>query len=151
MPRIAHNPTTHRAGYPHASVRDFMSGDPACVRHSTTVRKAAAFLKVRRIGAVLVVDDSGGAVGVLSRWDILRAVLAGGDEALVRDVMSPAMIAVLPDVDVRQAAELMVRHKVQRIFVVDVDGVPIGVLTMTDVFRALRYLRGEHAAETASF
>ena len=133
MSQLAHPPTTSMAGLSDTCVRDYMTGDPVCVRDAITVREAAASLEGRVIGAVLVVNDDGQAVGVLSRSDVLKAVCAGKDEAPVGDVMSPAVIAVRPDADARQAAVLMVRCGVQRVFVVEEDGVPVGVLRRTDL------------------
>jgi arabinose-5-phosphate isomerase len=146
MSTIAHAPTTGRAGLSDARVRDLMTPDPASVGHGITVREAAASLEDRGIGAALVVNDDGRAVGVLSRSDVLRAVLAAADEAPVRDVMSPAVIAVQPDADALQAAALMVRCEVKRVFVVDEDGVPVGVVSTTDLLRALKVLWSNHAA-----
>jgi predicted transcriptional regulator len=136
---------TSRAGLSDTCVRDLMTPDPASVRHGITVREAA-FLEDRVIGAVLVADDDGRAVGVLSRSDVLRAVLAVADEAPVRDVMSPAVIAVQPDADARQAAVLMVRCGVQRVFVVGEAGVPVGVVSTTDLLRALKARWNSHTA-----
>ena len=67
MSPIAHAPTTSRAGLLDACVRDLMTPDPASVRHGITVREAAAFLEDRGIGAVLVVNDDGRAVGGAGR------------------------------------------------------------------------------------
>ena len=108
MSPIPHAPMTSRAGLADVCVRDLMTPDPVSVRHGITVREAA-FLADRGIGAAPVVNDAGRAVGVLSRSDVLLAVMAGVDEAPVREVMSPAVIAVQPDADARQAAVLMVR------------------------------------------
>jgi CBS domain-containing protein len=36
----------------------------------------------------------------------------------------------------------MVQHMVRRVFVVDRDGVPVGVVSTTDLFRGLRALWG---------
>jgi len=138
MSRIAHTPMISRAGLSGVCARDLMTGDPACVHPGVAVREAAASLAVQKISAVLVVNDDGVAVGVLSRSDVIRAVLAGADAAPVRDFMSPEVIAVQPDADARQAAELMVRCEVRRVFVVDEDGVPVGVVSTTDLLRALK-------------
>jgi CBS domain-containing protein len=142
---IAHTPTTGRAGLSDTCVRDLMTPNPTSIGHGITVREAVALLEGRGIGAALVVNEDGRAVGVLSRSDALRAVLAGTDEAPVRDVMSPAVIAVRPDADARQAAVLMVRCGVQRVFVMEEDGVPVGVVSTTDLLRALKVLWNNHA------
>jgi tRNA nucleotidyltransferase (CCA-adding enzyme) len=145
MSLIAHTPMASRAGLSDTCVRDLMTPDPASVRHGITVREAAAFLEDRGIGAALVVNDDGRAVGVLSRSDVLKAVLNGADEAPVREFMSPGVIAVQPDADARQAAVLMVRCEVQRVFVVDEDGVPVGVVSTTDLLCALKAGWSSHA------
>src|SRR5204863_8221312 len=92
MPPIPLTPTTTRAGLKDVCVRDLLTPNPASVRHGITVREAAVFLEDRGIGAALVVNDAGRAVGVLSRSDVLKAVNAGVDEAPVREAMSPAVI-----------------------------------------------------------
>jgi CBS domain-containing protein len=117
-----------------------MTPSPVSVRHGITVREAAVFLEERRIGAAPVVNVAGRAVGVLSRSDVLLAVTAGVDGAPVREVMTPSVIAVPPDGTALDVSEAMIRHMVRRVFVVDDDGVPVGVVSTTDLFRTLKAL-----------
>lgn len=124
-------------------VRDLMTENPISVRHGITVREAAAFLAEQGIGAAPVVNDAGRAIGVLSRSDVLLAVNAGVEGAPVREVMSPSVIAVHPDAHAQQAYEVMLRCAVRRVFVTDDEGVPVGVVTVTDLFRGLMNLWGE--------
>jgi CBS domain-containing protein len=144
------SPKTFAPG-PHASrlesvpVRDLMTPNPVSVRHGITVREAAAFLADRDIGAAPVVNDAGRAVGVLSRSDVLLAVSAGVDGAPVREVMTPLVIGVPPDATALEACEQMVRHLVRRVFVLDGEGVPVGVVSSTDLLRRLSDLWGEPA------
>lgn len=140
------SPTT-RTKLADVRVRDLMTVNPASVRHGISVREAAAFLAEREIGAAPVVNDAGRAVGVISRSDVLLAVEAGVDGAPVREVMSPAVIAVRPDATAHQAAEVMIRCMVRRVFVVDQDDTPVGVVSTTDLFRAFMTIWGESRAE----
>lgn len=130
-------------------VCDLMTPNPVSVRHGITVREAAAFLAEYGIGAAPVVNDAGRAVGVLSRTDVLLAVNAGLDGAPVREVMSPGVIAVQSNADALQASEIMTRCMVRRVFVVDDEGVPVGVVSVTDLFRGLMTLWGEALAPAA--
>jgi CBS domain-containing protein len=57
--------------------------------------------------------------------------------------MSPGVIAVQANSDALQASEIMTRCMVRRVFVVDDDGVPVGVVSATDLFRGLMALWGE--------
>jgi CBS-domain-containing membrane protein len=60
---------------------------------------------------------------------VLLAVEAGVDRAPVREVMSPAVIAVKPGAAAFQAAVVMIRCMVRRVFVVDEAGNPVGVVS----------------------
>ncbi len=125
---------TRPSGLEGVRVGDLMTPNPVSIRHRASVREAARFLAGRGVGAAPVVNDAGRAVGVLSRFDVLLAVNAGVAGAPVREVMTPSVIAVRPHTD---ALADMVRHLVRRVFVVDDGGVPIGVVTLTDLCRAL--------------
>jgi CBS domain-containing protein len=59
------------------------------------------------------------------------------DPTRVRDVMTPAVFAVQPETPAARAVTEMLRLKVHRLFVVDADGVLIGVISALDVLRAL--------------
>ena len=87
----------------------------------------------------------------MSRSDVLRAVGAGADGAPVGEVMSPAVIAVQPDADALQAFTVMARCAIGRVFVADEDGTPVGVVSATDLLRALAARWTEHDTEAASF
>ena len=143
MPTMPLAPNTRRSRLEDLRVRDLMTENPVSVRHGITVREAAAFLAEQGIGAAPVVNDAGRAVGVLSRSDVLLAVNAGVDGAPVREVMSPAVIAVHPDAHALQAYEVMLRCAVRRVFVTDDEGVPVGVVSITDLFQGLLSLWGE--------
>jgi tRNA nucleotidyltransferase (CCA-adding enzyme) len=140
MPPLPLTPTAHRTKLESLRAWDLMTPNPVSVRHSVSVRDAALFLDGRGIGAAPVVNDAGRAVGVLSRSDVLLAVDAGVDAAPVREVMTPAVIAVSPNSTAFDVTDAMVRHMVRRVFVVDGDGVPVGVVSTTDLFRGLRAL-----------
>jgi CBS domain-containing protein len=59
------------------------------------------------------------------------------DKALVRDLMTPAVFTVRLDASAAQVVEDMLALRVHRLFVVDDDGVLVGVVTATDVLRRL--------------
>lgn len=59
------------------------------------------------------------------------------DRTCVRDVMTPAVIAVRPNAPARQVIEEMLLLRVHRMFVIDSDGVLVGVVSMSDILRAL--------------
>jgi CBS domain-containing protein len=59
------------------------------------------------------------------------------DQTLVRDLMTPVVFAVSPRTPAGGVVEQMVDLKVHRLFVVDDNGVLVGVITALDVLRHL--------------
>jgi DNA polymerase-3 subunit epsilon/CBS domain-containing protein len=151
MPTMPLAPKTGEARLEDVLVRDVMTPHPASLPLGTTVREAGMFLADMGVAAVLVTDEGGRAIGVLSRSDVLKAVGAGADGAPVEEVMSPAVIAVQPDADALQAFTIMARCAIGRVFVADEDGTPVGVVSATDLLRALAARWTEHDAGAASF
>ena len=60
------------------------------------------------------------------------------DRACVRDIMTPVVFAVSPRTPARRVVSEMLSRRVHRLFVVDADGVLVGVISATDVLRYLR-------------
>jgi CBS domain-containing protein len=120
---------------------DLMTPNPVSVRAAATVAEALALLTERSFSAAPVIDEAGRPVGVLSRTDLLIHRRQGGypgDDTPVRAVMTPAVFSVAPDTPAAQVLRHLLGMKVHRLFVVDPDGVLIGVLTAFDVLRHLR-------------
>ncbi len=59
------------------------------------------------------------------------------DKTLVADLMTPTVFTVRLDAPAAQVVEDMLALRVHRLFVVDADGVLVGVVTATDVLRCL--------------
>ena len=55
----------------------------------------------------------------------------------VREAMSTAVIQLGPDHTLRQAAQLMSRHRVGSAIVVDPDGSGVGIITERDILKAI--------------
>jgi CBS domain-containing protein len=112
----------------------------------------------RGFSAAPVIDEAGRPIGVVSRADILvhdrefhRApVLAEGrevpegfgvedcDRTTVGDIMTPGIFAVSPETPTTKVIEQMLSLHVHQLFVVDDDGLLIGVISALDVLRHLK-------------
>ncbi len=96
----------------------------------------------------LPVVDGGRLVGVVSQRDLLAAGLSQALEfdgtqrrrflrsVAVSDVMSGAPITAGADLSLEGAAKLMLAHRIGCLPVVDEKGVPVGIVTETDLVRA---------------
>ncbi|HEU5260849.1 MAG TPA: CBS domain-containing protein [Gemmatimonadales bacterium] len=64
-----------------------------------------------------------------AEWDVLA-------EHTVAEAMSPSVCSVQPDTELAAAARYMLRRNIHRVLVME-EGKPVGILTTTDVVRAV--------------
>jgi len=60
------------------------------------------------------------------------------DQTQVRDIMTPAVFSVAPDSPAAHVVGQLLALKVHRLFVVDEDGVLVGVISALDILRGLQ-------------
>jgi arabinose-5-phosphate isomerase len=90
----------------------------------------------RRTGAVMLVDDEGRLCGLFTDSDLARLIEARRDAALdrpIREVMTADPITLPLGARVGEAIEILRRHKISELPVVDADGRPAGLLDITDL------------------
>lgn len=125
---------------------DLMTPNPVSIRRDTPVRDAAAFLTARGISAAPVIDTAGRPVGVVTTTDIfVRCQTMAAVQAPVSAVMTPVVFCARADATAQEVVEKMLGLNVRRLFVVDADGVVVGVIAARDVLRRLRR-RGRRVA-----
>ena len=126
-------------------VRELMQRAVKTVSLDAAVNEAVVTLADSHISALPVVDGQGRMVGVISSSDILTSEAEAEDatarealfeDTMLRDIMTPHPLTVLPDADVREAAQQMLYADIHRLFVVDSERV-VGVISTTDIMRAV--------------
>jgi arabinose-5-phosphate isomerase len=93
----------------------------------------------RRTGAVMLVDEAGRLCGLFTDSDLARLIEARRDAALdrpIREVMTADPITVPLGVRVGDAVELLRRHRISELPVIDGEGKPAGLLDITDLIGA---------------
>ncbi|WP_321786767.1 arabinose 5-phosphate isomerase KdsD [Burkholderia pyrrocinia] len=119
-------------------VRDVMrSGDDVpSVGLDATLSDALFQITAKRLGMTAVVDADGKVAGIFTDGDLRRVLAHDGDfRALpITDVMTRDPRTIAPDHLAVEAVELMERHRINQMLVVDADGALIGALNMHDLF-----------------
>ena len=108
---------------------------PLTVASQDTVASAARAMTERNVGAAAVIDGAA-VLGVVTERDVMRKVVAAGrdpDSTRVRDIMSSPALSIGLKTPVATAAELMRKHHIRHLVVLDEHGALAGML-------ALRYL-----------
>ena len=138
---------------PQLSVHDLMTHEATTVAPDLRARDAVDIMVRKKLRALPVVGDKGEVLGIISEWDIMRALLphipSVGESAIdedeeeeeteerkVRDVMSRSVMCVSEDMGLEEAVNLMLNKKVEWCPVVK-ESVFTGMLTRSDIIRKL--------------
>ena len=125
------------------TVADLMTPDPIVIDESATVDEAVRLLEENEISGLPVVDRDQLLVGVISQSDIVRARAVGHlwhrwPGLRVRHLMHSPALTADRSMSMGEAAQIMERAHVHRLVVVDDDQMtPVGVISTTDLVRAL--------------
>jgi CBS domain-containing protein len=114
-------------------IREVMTESVVTAEPQRSVREIAALMRDRNVGSVVLVAD-GRPVGFITDRDLTLSVLADGrdPESPAGDHASTPVITALPDMEIEEGAELMIRHGVRRLVVVDGRRL-CGVVTLDDL------------------
>ena len=102
-----------------------------------SIVETARKLKGRGIGAVVVLNDVGDLVGLISERDIVHAIAMHAERALdmhVRDVMTTKVVTCKPNDTVNEAKAVMVEHAFRHLPVVENDELK-GLVSISDVVK----------------
>jgi acetoin utilization protein AcuB len=133
-------------------VQDVMTANPVTVSPQAPLQEALEQMQGLRVRHLPVVQENR-LVGVVTWTDLLRAALPPlvsaemsrslslPQDLKVSDVMTREVITVSPGDTVEEAATLMRRHRIGCLPVLDREQL-VGIVTKSDLFDALVYLRG---------
>ena len=116
------------------SIREVMTQNPESVSGDTTVADAAKLMRDKDFGGVLCVDGDQ-VSGFLTDRDIAVRVVAEGKDpnsTTVSDVATTDLHTLSPDDSVEDAIELVRKHNVRRVPVVE-GAKPVGVVSIGDL------------------
>ena len=105
------------------------------VRPSTPLVDAAQALATHIIGALVVTDDGGRLLGIISERDLIKAIVefeAGLFDRHVADVMTRTVVTCSPDASVVEVLYLMNSNRIRHIPILDHE-VLVGIISIRDV------------------
>ncbi|HEV8565839.1 MAG TPA: CBS domain-containing protein [Actinoplanes sp.] len=130
--------------------RDIMTTPVHVIWQNAPVESAAELLTEKSVTALPVVDAKGALVGMVSEGDLLWHRVPTDPTAhlwrhlensserrpgTVREVMSARPVTATPDADVADIADLMLRHNVRSVPIVE-DRDVVGIVSRRDILRA---------------
>ena len=122
-------------------IRDVMNAEVATIGRNDSLALADQIMQLGRIRHLPVVDDEGRLAGILSRRDIFRGALASAlgygahaqrrmlEMLRVKEVMTAEnLLTIGPDALIVEAAQLMLKHKIGCLLVLENDAL-VGIVT----------------------
>ena len=128
-------------------LREYMR-TPRTVKQNATVAEAAQVIIDNRVSGIVVVDDGGELVGMLSELDCMQAIVStvynGGTPGaeIVGDVMTKEVAVNRPSEDIISVAADMLKHKQRRRPIVD-NGKLVGQISCRQLLRAIKDFAGQ--------
>ena len=108
--------------------------DPVTIKCGSTVREALSMMSEYHIGGIPVVDDKNLLVGIVTNRDLR---FERDLERLVDEVMTKDnLVTTSQSTDLQQAADILQKHKIEKLPVVDKDGHLVGLVTYKDITKA---------------
>jgi CBS domain-containing protein len=117
-------------------IREVMTPGPETIQADRPVVEAAKLMKNADAGMIPVMEN-GNLLGTVTDRDIALRIVADGKDPQstpVREIASTDIVTIEPDRDLDEALQLMAKHQVRRLPVVE-DGRLVGVLAQADVAR----------------
>jgi CBS domain-containing protein len=120
-------------------LKDIMVKSVITIEPDESVKEAAKRMNLHGIGCLIVVDK-GKVAGIFTERDILIKVVETSRNAgktKVSEIMSTKLVVGTPDMDVVDAARMMLQKKIKKLPVV-IDSKLVGLVTFTDIVRTVR-------------
>ncbi len=108
--------------------------DPVTISPDGTVGEALMMMAEHKIGGIPVVESSGKLIGIVTNRDLRFEI---NMERPVKEVMTSSnLITINQEIDLEKAKEILQRHKIEKLPVVDNNGKLIGLITFKDITKA---------------
>jgi CBS domain-containing protein len=116
-----------------------MSPQVVVAKENTNAEQISARLLAGEFNGVPVIDDKGAVIGMVTAFDILRAIQGGKklNAMLARDIMTPNPSTVKRDTPLEEIIRILVEKEIVLVPVVEDDNTNklIGVVARLDILR----------------
>lgn len=99
------------------------------------IKQAAAKMLAHNVGCLIVNDDNGKFIGLVTERDIAHFIADSAehrDSGHIGEIMTHQVISCAPGTPTSQVREIMARHRIRHLPIVD-NGVVVGILSARDI------------------
>ncbi len=112
---------------------------PVTVKPDTTVKQALEIMERYKISGVPVVSDGDKLVGILTNRDLRFIKPTDYDKPVSLFMTSENLVVAQERVTLEEATEILQRHKVEKLPIVDKEGRLVGLITIKDITKRKKY------------
>lgn len=111
--------------------------DPVTMKVNATIGDAHALMRQHKIGGIPIVNDAKKLIGILTNRDLRFETSMNRP---VSDIMTKENLVTAPEgTDLAQAKEILQRNKIEKLPVVDKNGILKGLITFRDIMKVVDY------------
>ncbi|MDE7160045.1 MAG: IMP dehydrogenase [Muribaculaceae bacterium] len=110
--------------------------DPVTIRKTATVGDALQLMHENSIGGIPVVDEDNRLIGIVTNRDLR---FQSDMEMPVEEVMTKDNLVTTTSPSLSEASEILLRHKIEKLPVVDGDNHLVGLITYRDITKIQDY------------
>lgn len=118
------------------SVRSIATESVDTLTENATIKEAAEKLVATGHGSFPIVSEGKKVSGIVTEYDILKALKSSFKDICVKDVMTVKPTVITPDIPISKITQMMVKHGYRRLPIVK-DNLLIGIVTATDIMKYL--------------
>lgn len=119
-------------------VKDLMRHGAITCTVDTPVKEIAQIMVVNRIRCVVITDEHGAVVGIISGRSILKAWGKDLDKTTAKDILLPYTVTTTPDTPLAEAVKIMQKRRIQHLVIVS-EKPPhqrvVGILAAVDLVK----------------
>jgi CBS domain-containing protein len=115
-------------------LKEIMTAGVVTARPEEGAIAVARLMRDHRVGSVVIVDPAGSPVAMVTDRDLALRVLAEGVDSAsaIGECASKPLICGEPEMELDEAAALMVQHRVRRLPVVEGERL-VGIVSLDDI------------------
>jgi CBS domain-containing protein len=129
------------------TVSDLMRKKLVTIKESASVQEAANKMKEKNVSSLVVVDENGRPLGLITERDLVRKICIRDvytSKVINKDIMSSPLITVKSKSLSSEAVDIMLQNNVRHLLVIDNESSedvnkPVGIITPLDFTRSQGY------------
>ena len=103
--------------------------NPYSISSEKSIQDALNYAEDKEISGLLIIDSNSKLVGIITERDLLFANSNGN----IRDIMTKDVVTAKPGVTLDEAKEILHKHRIEKLPIVDDSGIIKGLITSKDI------------------